>query len=48
MWAVLEVGKDETGKNTYRVCETVTMIPGGEGIRKPKAAEETGKIHMAV
>ncbi len=47
-YTVLEVGKDETGKNTYRVRETVTMIPRGEGIRKPEMVEETGKIHVAV
>ncbi len=46
-YTVLEVRKDETGKNTYRVRETVTMLPRREGAGKPEQAEEAEKIHAA-
>ena len=29
-YTVLEVKKDESGKNTYRACETVTRLPRKE------------------
>lgn len=47
-YTVLEVRKDETGKNTYRVCESVTMLPRGEGARKLEYVKEQGTIHAAV
>ena len=45
---ILEIRKDETGKNTYRVCETVTMLPRGEMAGKAEQKNEQKKIHMAV
>ena len=47
---ILEVKKDETGKNTYRVCETVTLIPRGEKVGKPELREEQKiqKIDVAI
>ena len=47
---ILEVRKDETGKNTYRVCETVTLIPRGEKVGKPELREEqkNQRINMAI
>ncbi len=47
-YTVLEVRKDETGRNTYRVRETVTMIPRGERAEKMELREEQKKVHMAV
>ena len=54
-YTVLEVGKDRTGKNTYRVCETVTMLPRGEGMSILPAgsgaedpAAEAGRAPVAV
>ena len=47
-YTILEVGKDETGKNTYRVCESVTMIPRREGAGKQEQAKEAEKMHVAV
>ena len=47
-YTVLEVRKDETGKNTYRVCETVTMIPRGEGAGKKDLEKEREKVNVAV
>ncbi len=41
-YTVLEVRKDGTGKNTYRVCETVTVLPQGE------VTGQTEKVHMAL
>ena len=46
-YTVLEVRKDETGKNMYRVCETVTMIPQGEMAGKAELREEQ-KINVTV
>ena len=47
-YTVLEVKKDETGKNIYRVCESVTMLPWGDGAGKPEQAKKPEKIHLAV
>lgn len=44
-YTLLEIGKDETGRNTYRVCRTVTLLPQGEDVRR---AEEREKVHVAV
>ena len=47
-YTVLEVGKDKNGKNTYRVCETVTMLLRGEEAGKLEQPKEPEKIHLAV
>ena len=47
-YTILEVRKDENGKNSYRVCETVTMIPRGEGAGKPEFWEKQEKVNVAV
>ena len=47
-YTVLEVRKDETGKNIYRMCETVTMITRGEMAEKMERSKEQGKIGVAV
>ena len=50
-YTVLEVAKDDAGKNTYRVRETVTIIPRGEGTGKPELVkekeQEKEKMHLA-
>lgn len=33
-YSLLEIGKDDAGRNTYRVCKTVTLLPQGEGLRR--------------
>ena len=47
-YTVLEVRKDENGKNSYRVCETVTMIRQEEEIKRPEQVKKQGKINIAV
>ena len=47
-YTVLEVRKDENGKNSYRVCETVTMIPRGEEIMRSGRARDNVKSNVAV
>ena len=47
-YTVLEVRKEETGKDNYRVCETVTMLTGGEAAGKPEPGEMQEKINVAV
>ncbi len=47
-YTLLEIGKDGTGKNTYRVCKTVTLIRQGEDAGKADRAGKQEEVRATV